>query len=446
MVDFSFFLLFLVTSAVFSIYQSPISEGAFFKYEVSVFGQPKRPFIVYEARKLYERFEIPMGRMLFLASVRNATGRAQAALDAWEMPSGQCGIYCSADRIRILVAVTGMSYGGYVINYTVIFSNFSAVGLERSCGVLAELIGPPSEVKDGNLVWRRDSLTLFKIIVVDVSSWTAIDVDSGKFLGEWLFWLSPFDLSVNYTLILAGINWDVPAGLTPNLSGIVGYVLYLNASNTAPKDYVVGGAKIEKARTLAAYSYPLLYVYQKVLKGGRVSEEFKSSLRRYGCSVVQHPNSTVEVLCETFLKAAARVGQWKAWKVVPISMWVDPSYYQTLAAVKYGDLYLAMFPIDFYVFVYDRQTGLLLEASHDPSIESWWGYAIIPSAYLTFGNYTLSFTALNGLINITLVETNVPLHTPSLGSAGKVEADFAYALLAVLAALLLLVSITKRWK
>ena len=454
MVNFSFFLSFLIFNAaiVFS-YQSSIFEGAFLKYEVSIFGQPKTEPLISHAKELFESLKVPLGKMLFQVTLQNATGGTQAtAFDTsgeLVMPGGPaslCGVFWSSDRISIQVTVETMSGSAYTVNYSVVFSNFSAIGLEKTCKMLPELIGPPSEIKDGYLVWRRDSLTLSKKIIVNVSNWNAVDADSGRSLGEWLFWLSPFDLSANYTLILAGINRDVAAYLTPNLSGCVGYVLYLNASNTASKDYVVSGAKIEKARTLVAYSYPLLYVYQKVLRGGRVSEEFKSALRRFGCSVVQHPNSTVEVSCEAFLRGASQVERWKAWKVVPISMRVDPNLYQTLAAIKYGDLYLAMFPIDFYVFVYDRQTGLLLEASHDPSAESWWGYAILPSAYLSFGNYTLSFTVLNGLINAKLVETNIPLQTPSLGSPGRAEADPAYALLAALATLAIAVAIARRWR
>jgi len=446
LVNFSLFLSLLIFSAaVASSYQSSVFEGAFLKYEISLFGQPiTHSLSLKRYKELYESLEVPVGKMLFL--LQNATGGVQPVTsDMWEVSSSPCGVLCSSDRAYIQIIVESADSSAYVVNYTVIFSNFTAIGIGKFCEAFAELLGPPTKIKDGYLVWLMDSLALSKRIIVDASSWNAVDADSGRPVGEWLFWLSPFDLSANYTLILAGINWAVPAGLTLNLSGFVGYLLYLNASNMAPEDYVVGGAKIERARTLAAYSYPLLYSYEKVLKGGRVSEEFVSWLRRYGCSVVQHPNSTIEVLCETFLKAAARVEQRKAWKVVPIPMWIDPNHYRTFAAIRYGDLYLATFPLDSYVFVYDRQTGLLLEASHDPSFKSW-GYAPLPSAYLSFGNSTLAFTILNGLVKAKLVETNIPLQTPSLGSAGRVEADFAYALLVAIAALALLASIAKRWR
>jgi hypothetical protein len=440
-------------AAIVFIYQHPIFEGAFLKYEVSVFGQPKTEPLISHAKELFESLKVPLGKTLFLVTLQNATGGTKAtAFDTsgeLVMPGGPaslCGVFWSSDRISIQVTVETMSGSAYTVNYSVIFSNFSAIGLEKTCKMLPELISPPSEIKGGYLVWRRDSLTLSKKIIVNVSNWNAVDADSGRSLGEWLFWLSPFDLSVNYTLILAGINLHVTAGITPNLSGFVGYVLYLNASNTASRDYVVGGADIKRARTLVAYSYPLAHMYEKVLRAGRVSEEFKSIMRRYGCSVVQHPNSTVEVFCEAFSRAASHIERWKAWKVVPVSMQIDPNLFRTFAAIKYSGLYLAMYPIDFYTFVYDRQTGLLLEASHDPSVESWWGHAILPSAYLSFGNYTLSFKVLNGLINAKLVETNIPLQTPSLGSPGRAEADPAYALLAASAALATAAAIARRWR
>ena len=81
MVKFSpFLIIFLFLSAmVVSSDQSSIFEGAFLKYEISVFGQPKHLFSFKRAKELYESLKIPMGKMLFLASLQNATGRVQTA-------------------------------------------------------------------------------------------------------------------------------------------------------------------------------------------------------------------------------------------------------------------------------------------------------------------------------------------------------------------------------
>ena len=143
MVNFSLFLSLLIFSAaVVSSHQSSVFEGAFLKYEISLFGQPKRLPSFKQAKELYESLGVPMGKMLFL--LQNATRGAQPAMsDMWEVSSSPCGVLCSSHRAYIQIIVESANSSAYVVNYTVIFSNFTAIGIGKFCEAFAELLGPP---------------------------------------------------------------------------------------------------------------------------------------------------------------------------------------------------------------------------------------------------------------------------------------------------------------
>ncbi|AKG38475.1 hypothetical protein MA03_03150 [Infirmifilum uzonense] len=421
-----------------------VSEGAMLQYGLVVhnssdFTSGRTP-LVQLARERYEAVGLPLGRIVFDISmykvgvVPGQENITSHLTESWEVPIE----FCSTDKVEVVVRVLSSTTRSYLINYTVVFYNFTAVIRENNSKGFIEFLGEPDGKRNEYLVWTKKVFSTSRILLVDGSTGDTVDPIGRLSLGDWIFWLTPYDLSIGKSFILAGINYGVPA-YGPNVTGFVGYLLLFNASIPGPRDYNVSGVRIERARTAIAFSYPVLDVYVKELRAGKVSDEARRVLQRFGCVVKEYLNSTVETNCTLFYDLVSKLKSHKAWRVDLVRVQTDPNMIRFVPVIGYDNVKLMLFPIDSFLFVYDLKAGILLEASHDSSLLPVMGYApSYLSSYLAVNGYIPVFRSLSGVLDSRLTDTNVPLKATSLGSTGSIGSDAAYLFTLTHTALILL--------
>lgn len=434
----SLFILLALSSYAFS---SNFSENIYLKYDLTLVNESNLSDPTIHLRSLalerYKLLGLSVGKFIFSINLHKLNEIFSITNNASHNVIQEANFtFCSTDDIEVLITVIAINNNISIINYTISFYNFTAVSPRTSYETITKFFGEPSTNKDGTAIWKKEMLSISRILTVNMTSG---DTSEGSYaLGEWVFWIAQPDRSLGKTLILAGVNLDFPV-FDDNLSAFVGYLLFFNMSNSGSRDYYVSGVKVERARTAVASSYPLPSAYIRVPKGGRVSEDVKRTLRMYGCTVNEFFNSTIEVNCSAFWEVASLLKGRKAWRTLLLHRWVNPNLFRADIVIEYSGLRLMILPLDTFNFVYDIQTGLLLEASHDTSMGIIWGYApSYLSTYLATDGYVPLFRSLSGPLSLILVETNAPLVTPTLGSTGGIGLDAAYILLVSLAILVLI--------
>ena len=290
--------------------------------------------------------------------------------------------YCNMDIGALVIAVRAKNLDSKVVkvNFTVRFRKLRIacrrdIYPKDELNCLKEVFSSEKWRKEGRyVILELDSSTYSREFLVSTETNEVIDAETGLKLGEWIFWLSPLDLSRKYTLILAARE-GLPPYFERNVSLNTASLALVNLSMTAPWSYKVGDEVIPAARTVMGFTFiePLalggLKIYGTNVNAIRAGVEVLSRKLakwiRSGAFIPFMLRNGTFVLENRLLKQIYKeVEDFKPWKLkwrhVPSLCRGGVCERRTEIMVEYDGVNYSIAPATI-TLVYDKVTGLLLE-------------------------------------------------------------------------------------
>lgn len=382
-----------------------------------------------------------------------------------EVNSLYCLFTFSSGRI-VVDAVETRGY--YLVNLTLMLDNFTLLCPQSSKPVESVLAGMAgwdsiSRTPTGDLYHAR-RLALSRLIRVNPTDNNATDAATGEPLGEWLVWLSPGDMAANATLLLVGRIADIaytPPGAARSY-GLANLVL-LNTSWTAGRGYTVNGTYVDRARTVAAYAVVSVAAGQRYVNLSDpgivdMARRFAASSRCLSFTDYGNGSYGVSERCvgPTYRAVAGhkpwRLGVERTGLLCSRGGCVEGLLYY----VEYGGKWFLHPPLDPYMLVYDRVTGILLEQGYSAvpyymghSIDEFQGYAVsLLSDYFALGDglHLRLVFANKKPVGLVLEETNMHIGEEVIRGRSQApwDAYALYVMAALVVAAAVLVAVVRR--
>jgi hypothetical protein len=327
-----------------------------------------------------------------------------------------------ADKVFVEVNVVEVKGNVCLINYTITLFNASILCEGEHCEILKRLARKEisMEERGGKKVLDASRFYITKLLLVNLTNNDVTDYETGRKLGEWIFWLNPKDLQLNETLIMGGILHSGVFILDyQNFS--MSILLYINFNLTGSVDYQIGRAKVGKERTAIGLAHPGILRIRFYGATARDVDYLAERWRVFGCKAVDFGNRTTDIDCGSIKRIFTNLSH-KPWRLVELAY--TGKFSSTFILVEYAGSEHVAVPFVPLRLVYDKRTGLLLSASCI-------GRTCLPPAHLS--NYlsdryiNVSLTFLPHRTEMRLIETNAVLELPELGGPGRADEHLHWA-------------------
>lgn len=333
------------------------------------------------------------------------------------------------------------------VNISYIFWNFSFVCYGEGGEYFWWLVNraPQPVRREEYLFWLSNIFVFTRSLTVDPVTGDVRDVETGEPLGEWVYQLRQWELGRNSTVVLATCRPLPTDGFNGHAT-----IVYVNFSLTAGKDYVLNNGKVivSTVRTTVGTS---LYSnrYATIIYGlptGFTVDQAKR-LTPPGFRFADFGNGTYALMCDHIYDTYEKVKELKPWilererrehrydKAPP---WVD-----IIGVVRYGGASYRVTPLFSVTLVYDRVTGVLLEAVPGLPEVPWLHLDHLPPPLPNYFGASIWRVISEKPLALRLVESS--LHEPEakLGGVGRVDVT-AHAAIVAAAALIVLLQAERR--
>lgn len=350
------------------------------------------------------------------------------------------GLIASVDKAVLIIEVLNATEAFYLVNYTIVFYNFSAYTSEIYRNIFESFFGFRMELKEivkeeGRIKWATISLPLFsvtRLLLVDKRTNEVLDFETGEGLGEWIHWLQEDDLRSEATVILADFK-GAPLG-EENVYNAV--LVYVNSSWKSPLDYAHGSVRVKRAKTAVGRTHPGIARWRHHERMRGTLEWLARDWERFGYRVVDYGNGTVELVNVLLSEVYERAIAHKPWRLGEHTVKGRPPELLTFVRVDYAGYPHFVDPSPEFNLVYEVGRGVLL--LYNQSL----GSTSSPFLnYLSRGELRVRASTLPGALELRLVDTNLVLDVPELGGPGGPDEQLHFLVFALAAAAALLLAL-----
>lgn len=351
-----------------------------------------------------------------------------------------CSCFLGFDSLEIVIEKFDTR-----VNLSYAFKNFSLVCREGHVEHFEWLTSKASEpMKKGELFfWLSDAFMFTKLLTVDPVTGDVRDAATGAPLGEWIYQLRQWELKQNSTVVLAA-HQSIPIEGYEGINGIA-TIVYVNFSRAMDRDYVLndGRVTVSAARTVVGtslYSNRYATVFHSLPSGFTV-EQVKRMMPP-GFRFVDFDNGTYAFMCSYIYDSYDIVKEFKPWILEKVRHEYRyegaPPWEEITGIVRYDDNAYVVTPLLSVTLVYDRVTGVLLEAAPGLPELPWLHLDhLLPPLPNYLGVSHWRILSERALV-LKLVESS--LHKPEvrLGGIGRVDIVIHAAVVASAALIMLL--------
>lgn len=378
-------------------------------------------------------------------SLVNASPRVITKVDVMIGRDESCFCFLGFDSLEVVVEKFDTR-----VNLSYVFRNFALACRREHASHFDWLTRlAPVRVERGEYVlWLSAVFTKLTTLLLDPETGEVRDAETGTPLGEWIYQLRRGELGRNSTVVLAAYQPLLIEG-REGIGGVA-TIVYVNFSQTAGWDYVLndGRVKVSAARTAVGTSR-YSNKYASILHGlppEVTVEQFKRLLPPH-FQFVDFSNGTYAVVCSYIYDSYEEVKKFKPWTLEKVHRTLRyeglSPVVEVVGVVSYGGSTYEVFPLLPVTLVYDRVTGVLLEAIPGLPEIPWLHLDHLPSPLPNYFGASLWSVLSEQPLALRLVESSLHKEEVKLGGIGKVDST-AQAVAVALAALIVLLQSVRR--
>lgn len=356
-----------------------------------------------------------------------------------------CSCYLGFDSLEVVVEGSATR-----ANLSYVFRNFT-LACRRMCVDHFEWLirWAPKPVEKGEYVfWLSDVFTRPLTVTLNPLTGEVRDAETGAPLGEWVFQLRRWELERNSTVVLAAYQSTSIEG-REGIEGVA-TVVYVNFTQSAGKDYALnnGRVTVSSVRTVVGTS---LYSnrYASILYGlpqGVTEEQFKQLLLPH-FQLVDFSNGTYAIVCNYIYDTYEAVKEYKPWTLEKVRRELKygglPTVVEVAGLVRYCGSFYEVLPLLSVALVYDRVTGVLLEAVPGLPEMPWIHLNHLPSPLPNYFGASHWSVLSEQPLAVRLVESSLHKEEVKLGGVGRVDST-AQAVAVASAALIVILQSVRR--
>lgn len=302
---------------------------------------------------------------------------------------------------------------GECVNLSYVFRNFTLVCHEKVAEHFNWLThsAPPPTREGWQLIWISETLTLNRFLTLNPVTGEVRDAETGEALGEWIYQLRERELEKNSTVVLAALQQFRVEGFDG-----VATIVYVNFSQTAGRDYVLNNGRVRVSATRTAVGtslYSRAYVGIVYNPPPDFVEQAKQAMLP-GSRLLDFGNGTYAFVCSYIYDTYEEVKEFKPWKLEKVrynySYAGSPPWDVISGVVWYGNASYVVILLLPLTLVYDRATGILLEAVPALSEVPWLPTNYLPPPLPTYFRAAIWNVVSHNVLALRLVESS--LHEP----------------------------------